>query len=134
MEDGTKVTVTVMNMDSQNSERGDILSTVDHQAAEQGNAEAQCQLGWMYQHGHGVEQSDEEAVAWYRKAADQGNATAQCSLGGLYADGRGVGQSDAEAMAWYGKAAGQGNAYAQFSLGMMYKSSGAPFAGLRPRS
>ena len=41
-------------------------------AADQGNAEAQCNLGWMYRYGRGVTQDDGEAVKWYQKAADQG--------------------------------------------------------------
>ena len=86
-------------------------------AAEQGNADAQCNLGWMYSTGRGVTQSDEEAVKWYRKAAEQGDATAQNNLGLKYANGRGVTQSDEEAVKWYRKAAEQGNADAQCKIG-----------------
>lgn len=46
----------------------------------QGNATAQYNLGYCYYEGHGVEQSYDEAVKWYRKAAEQGNATAQHNL------------------------------------------------------
>jgi TPR repeat protein len=42
-------------------------------AAEQGEAEAQTELGEMYENGRGVERKDEEAEKWYRKAAAQGN-------------------------------------------------------------
>ena len=42
--------------------------------AEQGNAFAQANLGWMYAQGQGVAQDYAQAVAWWRKAADQGNA------------------------------------------------------------
>ena len=45
-------------------------------AAEQGNADAQYNLGFCYSNGNGVEQSYEEAVKWYQKAAEQGNAYA----------------------------------------------------------
>ena len=37
-------------------------------------------MGFAYKYGEGVEQSDEEAVQWYRQAADQGHAAAQFSL------------------------------------------------------
>ena len=57
-------------------------------AADQGNADAQSNLGWMYCTGRGVPQDDAEAVSWYRKAADQGNAAAQSNLGWMYANGR----------------------------------------------
>jgi hypothetical protein len=45
--------------------------------ARQGNADAQFNLGWMYEKGRGVPQDDKTAVKWYRLAAEQGNAVAQ---------------------------------------------------------
>ena len=90
-------------------------------AAEQGYADAQCNIGHMYDMGEGVTQDDAEAVRWYRKAAEQGNAYAQCYLGDMYKYGQGVTQDDAEAVRWYRKAAEQGNADAQCYLGDMYK-------------
>ena len=41
------------------------------QAAEQGNADAQFNLGLMYDKGEGVRQDDAEAVRWYLKAVEQ---------------------------------------------------------------
>ncbi|MEP6880280.1 MAG: caspase family protein, partial [Nitrosospira sp.] len=40
--------------------------------AEQGNADAQYNLGVIYRNGKGVPQDDAKAVEWYRKAAAQG--------------------------------------------------------------
>ena len=74
-------------------------------AADQGYAEAQFHLDTIYLHGHGVPQSDKEAVVWCLKAADQGNADAQCSVGVMYRPGQGVPQSDTEAAVWHRKAA-----------------------------
>ena len=54
------------------------------QAADQGDATAQCNLGVMYGNGRGVEQDYTKAVYWYSKAAEQGNATAQVTLILLY--------------------------------------------------
>ena len=54
------------------------------QAAEQGNAAAQHNLGVMYENGEGVRQDDAEAVRWYRQAAEQGLAQAQTNLGLMY--------------------------------------------------
>jgi TPR repeat protein len=88
-------------------------------AAEQGDADAQCHIGWMYDKGLGVPQSDVEAARWYRQAAEQGNVVAQFNLGWMCRNGRGVPQSDVEAVAWYRRAAEQGNAAAQFNLGWM---------------
>ena len=88
--------------------------------AQNGDCFAQCHLGDMYADGRGVEQSDQEAVKWFRKAAEQGLADAQWMLGMMYADGCGVEQSDEEATKWYRKAAEQGFADAQCDLGDMY--------------
>ena len=44
--------------------------------AEEGDADAQVNLGLMYANGEGVPQDDAEAVAWTRKAAEPGRATA----------------------------------------------------------
>ena len=69
--------------------------------AEQGHAEAQYNLGFMYWNGNGVPKDDTEAVRWYRLAADQGVAQAQNNLGIMYAVGRGVTKDDTEAVRWY---------------------------------
>ena len=60
--------------------------------AEQGNPSSQYNLGMMYVNGHGVVQSDREAVNWFRMAAVQGVAGAQYNLGVMYASGQGVPQ------------------------------------------
>ena len=49
-------------------------------AAEQGYADAQCNLGYCYDKGQGVPQDYSEAVKWYRKAAEQGNEYAKEQL------------------------------------------------------
>jgi TPR repeat protein len=85
-------------------------------AADQGNATAQTNLGYMYVTGRGVPRDYAEAVRWYRLAADQGNATAQTNLGVLYETGRGVTQDYAEAVRWYRLAADQGKVSAQSHL------------------
>ena len=48
--------------------------------ADQGDAIAQYNVGFMYDTGNGVPENDAEAVKWYRKAADQGLAKAQFNL------------------------------------------------------
>ena len=90
------------------------------QAAEQGNADAQFNLGVMYDNGRGVRQDYAQAVQWYRKAAEQGYADAQYNLGVMYAQGQGVRQDYTQAMQWYRQSAEQGNAKAQYNLGLMY--------------
>jgi TPR repeat protein len=89
--------------------------------AEQGDAQAQYNLGVLYDNGQGVPQDDAEAVKWYRKAAGQGEARSQNNLANMYATGQGVPQNYAEAVNWFRKAAVQGNAPSQFSLGLFYR-------------
>jgi TPR repeat protein len=89
--------------------------------ADQGNADAQSRLGFMYQRGHGVPRSEVAAANWYRKAADQGNASGQVNLGLLYEEGRGgLQKDDREATRLYKLAADQGDAQAQNILGAFY--------------
>ncbi len=89
-------------------------------AAEQGDAEAQFNLGYMYAIGEGVPQNDQEAAKWNRLSAEQGDAYAQSLLGYMYRMGAGVPQSYQEAAKWFRLSAEQGNASAQFNLGFMY--------------
>ncbi|CWM18402.1 TPA: sel1 repeat family protein [Neisseria meningitidis] len=79
------------------------------QAAEQGDADAQNNLGAMYAEGQGVRRDDAEAVRWYRQAAEQGLAQAQFNLGAMYYKGHGVRQDRALAQEWLGKACQNGN-------------------------
>ena len=65
--------------------------------ADQGNAEAQYALGFMYDGGQGVPKNYARAAKWWRLAADQGHTFAQYNLGTLYDDGNGVPQNKAEA-------------------------------------
>lgn len=58
--------------------------------AEQGDAEAQYQLGCCYANGLGVEIDMVEAVRWFALAAEQGVALAQHALGNCYYYGYGV--------------------------------------------
>jgi len=88
--------------------------------AEEGNADAQNNLGVMHEEGLGVVQDYAEAVRWHQLAADQGNVYAQSNLGFMYRNGLGVVQDYAEAVRWYQLAADQGNANAQSNLGFMY--------------
>lgn len=83
------------------------------QAAEQGDAKAQFNLGVMYSEGRGVPQNDAAAVKWFRLAAEQGDASAQYNLGGMYAEGRGFPQNNISAYVWLSVAAAQGEVIAR---------------------
>lgn len=102
--------------------RGDFQSALEawRPLAEQGNADAQNMLGYMYRFGEGVEPNYELARKWYRLAADKGNPTAQNNLGVMYRLGLGGDQDFQEAFYWFRRAADQGNGGAQNHLGLMY--------------
>ena len=89
---------------------------LSRQAAEQGDAEAQYNLGFMYAEGLGVSKDEPEWVRWYRLGADQGDAVAQFELGlmlMLMSDaGEGVSKDEPELVRWYRLGADQGFAVA----------------------
>lgn len=90
------------------------------QAAEQGHADSQLQVGYMYATGKGIAPNKERAVSWYRKSADQGNKISQYNLGLYYEEGIGVEKNYATAAYWYQKSAEQNYAKAQSSLAGLY--------------
>ena len=95
-----------------------------------GSELGQYGLGFLYENGFGVPQSNSQAIEWYKKAAAQGyedaieklkkldptDAKAQNDLGDKYYNS----ENYAEAVKWYQKAAEQGDAYAQFKMGYLY--------------
>eukprot|EP00469_Lotharella_globosa_P004275 CAMPEP_0167803852 /NCGR_PEP_ID=MMETSP0111_2-20121227/20110_1 /TAXON_ID=91324 /ORGANISM="Lotharella globosa, Strain CCCM811" /LENGTH=228 /DNA_ID=CAMNT_0007700455 /DNA_START=40 /DNA_END=723 /DNA_ORIENTATION=+ len=82
-------------------------------AAEEGNTQAQINLGGCYLKGIGVDRDFEEAVKWHRKSAEFGNSDAQFIL----AHGLSVIIGKEEAMKWHRKSAELGNHFAMFNLG-----------------
>ncbi|KAF0095333.1 MAG: hypothetical protein E1N59_828 [Puniceicoccaceae bacterium 5H] len=92
------------------------------QAADQGNADAQYNLGVMYQMGEGVDVQPEKAVFWYQQAAEQKQINALNNLGYVYATGFGVEKDDALAVKYYKQAAKLGHATSQFNLAYRYEN------------
>jgi len=85
-------------------------------AAEQGDAEAQYNLGEAYTKGEGIPQDYAEAVKWTRKAAEQDYPRAQYNLGEAYEIGWGVPQDYISAYMWFNIAASNGNKSAAVEL------------------
>jgi hypothetical protein len=69
--------------------------------AEQGDKQAQFNVGALYHHGEGVAQDDKQAALWGAKAADQGHLDAMDSLGVRYAKGEGVEKDMVQAYKWF---------------------------------
>ena len=104
------------------AQRGDFATALREWTplAEQGDADAQLNLGLMYKKGAGVTQNYKTALKWYRLAAEQGILEAQTNLGFMYNNGQGVTKDHTVAVKWFRLAAVQGDAVAQFNLGINY--------------
>lgn len=77
--------------------------------AEQGYPLAECQIGYFYLEGLGVEKDLEKALYWTRRAADHGDRDGQCNLAWFYEEALGVERDLEQALFWYRQAALQGN-------------------------
>ena len=110
------------------AKRGDFATALREwePLAEQGDPNAQYNLGVMYQYGHGVSQDYKTAIKFYSLAAHQGHANAQNNLGLMYFYAKGVHLDYKTATQWYTLAAEQGHKKAQNNLGFMYENG---FAG-----
>jgi TPR repeat protein len=78
--------------------------------ADEGEPEAQFNLGLLYLDGHGVPQNPAEAVTWFRRAAEQDYTPAQHNLGAMYGKGEGVKRDYIQAYKWLNICAAKGNA------------------------
>jgi uncharacterized protein len=70
-------------------------------AAAQGDASAQTNLGMMYADGLGVEQDLQEAMRLYFEASKQGNLAARMLLAFQYLRGQGAASDDIAALQWF---------------------------------
>ena len=96
---------------------GGLFSNELKEAAENGDAKAQFELGEKYWD----KEDFEKAVYWYERSAENGYAAAQYYLGWMYDHGKGVSKDDEKAVYWFEKSAKQGDAEAQYYLGYMYR-------------
>ena len=93
------------------------------QRAEQGDAQAQYNLGTLYALGKGVGRDFAQAATWLGKAAAQGHAQAQANLGLLLLNAARTKAQWREAERWLRKASDQGSDYANTALLLMLHSS-----------
>ncbi len=90
--------------------------------ATNGDARAQNNLAYLYEHGLGVPQSYEQALIWYRKASDAGLPEAKYNLATLYHHGRGVPRSPENALPLFTAAAQAGYADAEYMVGEYHRA------------
>lgn len=79
------------------------------QQAEDGDVNAQYNLGIMFYNGEGVEKDYANAMHWFVMAANQGDAEAQFNLGIMIGRGEGVTKDPKVSRQWFEKAAEQGH-------------------------
>lgn len=81
--------------------------------AKSGDADAQYNLGSVYETGFGVKADPDEAVRWYKEAAEQDHQLAQLKLGIMYILGDGTRQSVIKGTNWIRSSADNGNQFAK---------------------
>jgi len=103
--------------------------------ADQGDAEAQYQLGILYHGGDVIPQDDAQAVQWFERAAEQGYAPAQSTLGAYYWAGRGVPEDLTKAYFWSQLALAQGDEISKSRLeGLSAQMTQAQVANARQQA
>ena len=113
-------------------ESGEYDAAMDtwRQAAEDGSANAQYGMGYLYQKGLGLKQPRPDlALKWYEKAARQSHTDAMVALARLYQNAPpGVPKNLPAAREWYRQAAQiADNREAEYALGMMhFRGEGTP--------
>lgn len=89
--------------------------------ADQGDAQSQSSIGWLYDYGLGVPEDNQKAVSWYMKAAEQDDMLARYNLAVIYLNGEGAVQKDHKKAAYFFRlSAQQGHLPAQYNLGIAY--------------
>ena len=88
------------------SSKGDGVEKRLLHAAEQGDADAQCNLGILYgngvdDNGYPIKGNRPQAVKWLLAAAEQGLPRAQSKLAEVYANGPDTSGSHASACGWF---------------------------------
>lgn len=111
----------VLRVEAQFDQFGDVAGESLKSQAEAGDAESQFQYGLRLLTGKAEEKgSKAQGAAWIQKAAKQDLDKAMHVLGILYEEGEGVGQDLAKAVQWQQKAAEKGFAEAQWHLATLY--------------
>jgi TPR repeat protein len=78
-------------------------------AAKQGLPGGYYCLGYLYQHGSGVNPSPKEAFRWYEQGARGGNMVSMQALALMYENGEGTKPDCVQALVWFLSAGRRGN-------------------------
>lgn len=89
-------------------------------AAENGDLQAQYDIGYMYKNGDGVKKDLEKGAKWMVLAAERGSAAAQNDYGIMLQFGQGVEQNEELAVEYYRKAVEGNVTAAKYNLAWCY--------------
>ena len=89
-------------------------------SAEQGNTQAQVNLGFMYLNGIGIEKDASKAAKLFSAPSEKDDAKAQYFLGQAYLHGDGIEKNENKSFVLFKKSAEQGHVDAQAQLGFAY--------------
>ncbi|SHJ87894.1 Sel1 repeat-containing protein [Hathewaya proteolytica DSM 3090] len=90
--------------------------------AEKGYPLAECQIGYFYLEGLGVEKDIEKAFYWTERAAEHGDRDSQYNLAEIfYEEGLFVERDMEKAKEWYRLAANDGHADAKKKYELLYE-------------
>lgn len=87
-----------------------------HKMALLGNINAEHFMGWFYEQGVEVAQSDKHAFEWWFKSATKGVSESQCAIAQFYEYGRGIKQDSINAYVWYSRAIMSGDKESQILI------------------
>ena len=73
--------------------------------AQKGYPLAECQVGYFYLDGLGIEKDISKALYWTQRAAEHGDRDGQFNLAWFYEEGIGVEKNTEKAQYWYKEAA-----------------------------
>lgn len=86
------------------------------------NDRALYYLGFCYENGYGVNQSEADAYKYYLKSANMGYPSSQLQIGVFFSKGMGgLLANQSESLKWLKMAADQGNKVAQYNVGMYFE-------------
>ena len=89
-------------------------------AADQGDADAQRDMGKNFEFGWNGTEDLHRALEWYQLAAERGDGEAQWRIGMAYVNGEERDADAAQAVEWFRKAADSGSTQGMTSLAVMY--------------
>ena len=97
-----------------------------YQAAANGHAKAQDNIGYLYYMGYGVKQNSRKAIEWFLKALAQDYPDSAYMLGVIYYKGEGVPKDTVKGFQYLKRAAELGHPKGQNHMGYCYATGECP--------